>query len=224
MKIKIGGRLSDSTQQLKQLKNKIMDTLNNSGTLPFTLVDGNDFTTKFTNYELLDAEYDFAKENSEIWKQKRYVNKRLLLKNSREIAQFLKVRNHTNVKKLYDWGITIVGVDDNGRVKINGGLIESEHMFKGIIDKHILDGANSILSVFDMTEFETLYNEMMTYKGNYETNKVLWRTKSVYKREQFSELLKMQRLIAKEMYTHPDYSKRDLELWGYEVLEFHNRN
>ena len=35
-----------------------------------------------------------------------------------------------------------------------------------------------------------------------------------YKREQFFELLKMQRLIAKEMYTHPDYNKRDLEVWG----------
>ena len=201
-----------------------MVPLNNSGTLPFTLVDGTHFTTEFTNYELFESDYNLAKENSEIWNQKRYVNNKLLLKKTREIAQFLKVRNYTNIKRLYDWGIIVIGVDVNGKLKITERMLDSESMYKGIIDKHIADGASSILAVFDMTEFESLYNEMMIYIGNYEYNKVLRRTKSVYKREQFIELLKMQRLIAKEMYTHPDYNKRDLELWGYEVLEFHNRN
>jgi hypothetical protein len=224
MKVIIGGRLSDSIQQIKNLNNKVLDTLNNGGTLPFNLVDSTQLTNGFSNYELIEAEYLLSKENSEIWKQQRYANIKLLLKSAREIAQFLKVRNRTNLKKLYEWGIIVVGVDEHGKVKISERLLDVEKMFKGIITKNALDGASSILSVFDMVDFESKYNYMITSKDNYMAEKVVRRIKSVQKREQYKELIVMQRLIAKEMYTHPDFNKRDLEVWGYVVLEFHQNS
>ena len=224
MKIIIKKNLQDSVDQLTKLNDKISDTINNSGTLTYTLVDGTEFMNEFANYNLLDGLYKNSKSNSRVLRKERYIINEKMKKKSQEISQFLKVRNYKNPRKLEEWGIIIVSVDEHGRVEIPRRLVELEIMYKGIIDKHTLDGASSILSVFDMTEFETEYNDLMNSKTLYEAEKLVWRINTGKKRQSFDLLVDDQRLIAKEMYTHPDYSKRDLELWGYEVLEFHNRN
>ncbi|MBT4881154.1 MAG: hypothetical protein HON40_01235, partial [Flavobacteriales bacterium] len=95
-------------------------------------------------------------------------------------------------------------------------------MYKAIIDKHIADGANSILALFDMQKFEDDYNELLLVHQDYEAEKLIWRTKSVIKRKSFAKLKEMQRIIGRELITHPDFEPRDLEFWGFEVLEFHN--
>jgi len=95
-------------------------------------------------------------------------------------------------------------------------------MFGAIIDKHIADGASSILAPFDMQKFEDDYNELLLVHQDYEAEKLIWRTKSVIKRKSFSKLKEMQRIIGRELITQPDFEPRDLEPYGFEVLEFHN--
>jgi len=95
-------------------------------------------------------------------------------------------------------------------------------MYKAIIDKHIADDVNSILAPFDMSKFEADYDELLLLHDSYEAEKLVWRTKSVIKRESFAKLKEMQRIIGRELITHPDFEPRDLEFYGFEVLEFHN--
>ena len=107
-------------------------------------------------------------------------------------------------------------------LKISYKINEAEIMFGAIIDKDIADGENSILAPFDMQKFRHYYNELLLVHQEYETEKLGWRTTSVAKRESFAKLREMQRIIGREMITHPDIEPRDLENWGFEILEFHN--
>jgi hypothetical protein len=222
MVIKLGGSLLSTTQQIQKLSEKIDESITNATPLPFDVVDGTDFINEFANFVLLKDNYKSAKDQAPVYTQERYNRNDNLLKISVNISQFLKSQNHMNKKKLEEWGIHI-SLNKKGEIKISGKLMELEIMYKNIIDKHIADGVNSVLAIFDMTEFESEYNELVTYRLLYEAERLSWRTISVHKRASYKKLLKMQRLISRDMITRPNVNPRDLEHWGFVVLEFHER-
>lgn len=221
MKLNLNGSISKITKQFKTLDLAIADANSSATPLPFSLVDATAFSNEFGNYLQLSSNYLKAKKEAPIFTQKRYAINERLFQNTQRIAQFLKIRHHLNNKVLEQWGINI-NATTIGVVKLSRKINESEVMYKAIIDKDIADGVNSILAPFDMQKFTDDYNELLLVHQEYETEKLGWRTTSVAKRESFAKLREMQRIIGREMITHPDIEPRDLENWGFEILEFHN--
>jgi len=221
MKLNLSGSVSKATEQFKILDTVIADANSSATPLPFSLVDATEFSNEFGNYLQLAYDYLKAKKEAPVFTQKRYIINERLFQQARRIAQFLKIRNYQNNKVLEQWGIHI-NATSIGNVKFSRKINEAEIMYKAIIDKHIADGTNSILSSFNMAKFEADYIELLLLHDNYETEKLGWRTKSVAKRKSFAKLKEMQRIIGRELITHPDFEPRDLENWGFEVLEFHN--
>ena len=73
-----------------------------------------------------------------------------------------------------------------------------------------------------MAAFEALLEDykLATETASYESIK--WRIAEPKMREEIKELLKMQRRIARQFLNVPWFSPRDLEDWGYAVIENHN--
>ena len=73
-----------------------------------------------------------------------------------------------------------------------------------------------------MAAFEALLEDykLATETASYESIK--WRIAEPKMREEIKELLKMQRRIARQFLNVPGFSPRDLEDWGYVVIENHN--
>lgn len=221
MKLNLNGSISKATEQFKILDTAIADANGSATPLPFSLVDATAFTNEYVNYLLLASDYVKAKNDAPVFTQKRYAINEMLFQQTQRIAQFLKIRHYQNNKVLEHWGINI-NATSIGELKLSRKINEAEIMFGAIIDKHIVDGASSILAPFDMRKFEDDYNELLLVHQHYEAEKLIWRTKSVIKRKSFAKLKEMQRIIGRELITHPDFEPRDLEFYGFEVLEFHN--
>ena len=221
MKLNLSGSISKATEQFKILDTVIVDANSSATPLPFFLVDANEFSTEFGNYLQLAYDYLKAKKKAPVFTQLRYIFNERLFQKSQSVAQFLKIRNYQNNKALEDWGIHI-DATSKGEIKLSRKINEAEIMYKAIIDKHIADGATSMLAPFDMVKFVADYDELVLLHQNYEIEKLGWRTISVAKRKSFAKLKEMQRIIGRELITHPDIEPRDLEFYGFEVLEFHN--
>jgi len=218
-------QIEDSPQlavkQLKDLNAAIVQALTNGTTIPWDVVDPSVFNTKHTAMEVTRTTYKNAKQNAPaLIKEKALINAQFL-SNSRKMAQYIKNTYPDNTKKLEEYGIRILH-GKSGTVKLAGKLHKQVEMYATIIETHLANGANSILSGFDMAAFEALFED---YKLAIETasdESIKWRKAGPKMRENIKELVKMQRRIARQFLNVPGVSPRDLEDWGYVVIENHN--
>ena len=209
-----------AVKQLQNLNAAIVQALTDGTTIPWNVVDPSVFNTKHTAMEVTRNAYKNAKQNTPaLIKAKVLINNQLLSK-SRKMAQYIKNTYPDNTKKLEEYGITILH-GKSGTVKLAGKLHEQVEMYANIIATHLAHGANSILSSFDMAAFEALFED---YKLAIETasdESIKWRKAGPKMREEIKELVKMQRRIARQFLNTPGVQPRDLEDWGYVVIETH---
>ena len=218
-------QIEDSPQlavkQLKDLNSAIVKAIADGTTIPWDIVDPNDFVNKHTAMAAIRMAYKDAKQHAPaLIKEKTNINNRLLTK-SRKMAQYIKATYPDNTKKLEEYGIRILH-GKSGAVQLSGKHAVQTEMYATIIATHLAYGANSILSTFDMVAFETEFNDYIAATETARNESIKWRKPAPEMRLLIKELVKMQRRIARQLLNSPGFKPRDLEDWGYIVVEGHN--
>jgi hypothetical protein len=222
MKVNYSGTIKGSRLEMEPLNNYISDAIASSTPLYFTLVDGTVFNTKFTAFELKDDAYHTDRADAQAHRQAAGVFQRELEKFNTDIAQYVKTVNHENTKKIAEWGIPLRLGKLGGKVTLSRKLKDVEMVSIAILFKHTLDGANSILSDFDMVKMQAILDAYVLERANYKNSQNKWRSASISRRYDMAELRKMQHLIARELIKNPTFNDRDLEQFGYTLIENHD--
>ena len=222
MKIIYKGSIKGSRLEMEPLNNYISDSIASSTTLYFTLVDGAVFNSKFDAFVITDDNYLKDKNEAQIYRQEGIPLLAKLSSYNRDIAQYVKTTLLNNTKKLTDWGIPIKLGKLGGEILLSRKIKEVELASKSILDKHTLDGANSILANFNMSDMQATYDAYVLSRANYKDSQNKWRAASIVRREDMKELRKMQHLIARELISNPTFNDRDLEQLGYILIENHD--
>ncbi len=217
MYLNINRNLAETKEQLALLVAAIEE---HEGALPFDSVAVDNLLQKHQDFLQLDVEYTAARVQSQIHRQLRYNANKQLYKKSLRIAQYLKVKLHSNTKKLGEWGITLV-YGKSGRIKFSRRLLPLEEMYLHILSKHLADGENSVLNRYDMDVFSELTNQLIAQKTAYQLETAQWRSISKHRLQKLKELIAMQRKIARDMLSRTDMLPKDLELWGFRLVEQH---
>jgi hypothetical protein len=222
MKIKYLGSIKGSRLEMEPLNNYISDAITNSTPLHFTIVDGAVFNTQFAAFETKDDTYLKDRADAQTYRQASIPLLGKLESYNRSIAQFAKTVNHENTKKLTEWGIPIKLGKLGGEVLINKKIKDIEQISKAILAKNTADGANTILEDFDIADMQTTLDAFILARANYKDSQNGWRSASISRREDMVQLRKMQHLIARELINNPSFNNRDLEQFGYTLIENHD--
>ena len=222
MKIKYLGSIKGSRLEMELLNNYISDAITNSTPLYFTIVEGAVFNNKFAAFKTKDDAYLKDRAYAQAHRQAAGVFQRELEKFNTDIAQYIKTVKHENTKKIAEWGIPITLGKLGGRVTLSRKLKDVEMVSIAILFKHTLDGENSILNDFDMVKMQAILDAYVLERANYKNSQNKWRSASISRRYDMAELRKMQHLIARELIKNPTFNDRDLEQFGYTLIENHD--
>ena len=212
-----------AVKQLKDLNAAIVQALTDGTPIPWNVVDPGVFNTKHTAMEVTRTTYTNAKQNAPALIKDKVIINNLLLKKSRKIAQYIKNTNPDNTKRLEEFGIRILH-GKSGTVKLSGKHHVQVEMYANIIATDLAHGANSILSGFDMEAYGALFEDYKLAIEAARNESVKWRIFGPKMRDEIQELVKMQRRIARQFLNIPGVSPRDLEDWGYVLIENHIYN
>lgn len=183
-----------AVEQLQNLNAAIVQALTDGTTIPCNVVDPSVFNTKHAAMEVTRNTYKNAKQNAPALIKAKVIINRKLLSKSRKMAQYIKNTYPDNTKKLEEFGISILhGKSGNG--KLAGKLHEQVEMYANIIATHLAHGANSILSGFDMTAFETLFEDYKLAIEAASDESIKLRKAGPKMREEIKELVKLQIMI-----------------------------
>ena len=220
MKINYSGSIINSKVELAHLKNAIDAATAASLSLGFDTIDSNEFLTKYDAFIVTDAVYYQARKDAQMYNQQKVKHYVELRKVCWEIAKFLRIKYSDNTKKLGLWGITLV-YGKEGVVRIDGKYAAIESLTTQILAKDTADAANSLITSFNTAHIQAVLSDYQTANTNFEAEQVKWRSLSVSRRGLLLELKSMQRKIAQEMLSTPNFNPRLLEDWGYTITEFH---
>ena len=214
------GRTILSTEiQLKKLNSAIFATDVAVSPLPWGLVTGQVFTDKHANYEALKGTYIAGKQEAQMYTQHKYAHLDEIRKDLQGIGQYVKVNKLSFYKELGLYGFEVIH-SKNGIIKIPGNNVLLDTLCQSVLDKHAADGANSLLSVFDMPSLQAKLDAKQLAEENAEQARLDWRLVAIEKRNVLLELTNMMKLIGKEMLKNPNIKPRELEAWGFVVIEY----
>ena len=214
------GRTILSTEiQLKKLNSAILATAVAVSPLPWGLVTGQVFTDKHADYEALKSTYVSGKQEAQMHTQHKYAFLDAIRKNLQDIGQYVKVNKRSFYKELGLYGFEVIH-SKNGIIKIPGNNVLLDTLCQSVLDKHAADGANSLLSVFDMPSLQAKLDAKQLAEENAEQARLDWRLVAIEKRNVLLELTNMMKLIGKEMLKNPNIKPRELEAWGFVVIEY----
>lgn len=217
MKIKKRSTLAEKREQFGYLQTKID---NHEGEFPFDAITPEFIVSKITAFGTIDTEYLFHKSKAAINSQLRQDENKDLMKDSRIICQYLKVKYHDNTKQLSKYGIKLV-TSKIAKVDFPTRILDQEELAKAIITQHLIDGVDSVLNGrFNMAEYENLYTSMVNHKDEYKKENSLWRSKSLYRRNALKEVEESVSLLARDLRSNPNLLERDLELWSFILSEY----
>jgi hypothetical protein len=135
------------------------------------------------------------------------------------IGQYIKVNKLSFYKELGLYGFEVIH-SKNGIIKIPGNNVLLGTLCQSVLDRHTADGANSLLSVFDMAGLQAKLDAKRQAELDEEQARLDWRLVAIEKRNVLKELTTMMKLIGKEMLKNPNIKPRELEAWGFVVIEY----
>ena len=214
------GRTILSTEiQLKKLNSAILATDVAVSPLPWGLVTGQVFTDKHANYVALKSTYVSGKQEAQMYTQHKYTLLNEIRKDLQAIGQYIKVNKLSFYKELGLYGFEVIH-SKNGIIKIPGNNVLLDTLCQSVLDKNTADGANSLLSVFDMSGLQAKLDAKRQAELDEEQARLDWRLVAIEKRKELKELTTMMKLIGKEMLKNPNIKPRELEAWGFVVIEY----
>jgi hypothetical protein len=216
----LGLRVLDSEVQLLKMYQKISGTDVSINPFPWSLISATSFVAKYDAYDALRLTYVSEKAAAEVYKQERYAFVYSVRQDLQQFAQYVKFQSQDMYKVLGLYGYEILHSRD-GLLKMPSRIEELDLLVSSVLDKHNLDGVNSLLNVFDVNAFVAKVAAMKLAKENYEASRLGWKLISTEKRALFAELIKMMKMIGKEMLLNPAVVPASLEAWGFVVTEFH---
>lgn len=179
---------------------------------------GVEFTDKHANYLVLQTAHTEGKQFAQMHTQHTYAYIDKIRKRLQEIGQYIKVNKLSFYKELGLYGYEVIHSKD-GRIKIPGVNELLDKLCQSVLDKHAEDGASSLLNVFDMADLQANLDGKRQAELDEEQAKLDWRLVAIEKRKELKELTKMMKLIGKEMLKNPNIKPRELEAWGFVVIE-----
>ena len=215
----LGRRILSTEIQLKKLNSAILATDVAVSPLPWGLVTGQIFTDKHADYEALKSTYVSGKQEAQMHTQHKYAYLDEIRKDLQGIGQYVKVNKLSFYKELGLYGFEVIH-SKNGIIKIPGNNVLLDTLCQSVLDKHAADGANSLLSVFDMSSLQAKLDAKQLAEENAEQARLDWRLVAIEKRNVLLELTNMMKLIGKEMLKNPNIKPRKLEVWGFVVIEY----
>ena len=217
----LGRRILSTEIQLKKLNSAILATDLAVSPLPWGLVTGQVFTDKHANYVALKSTYVSGKQEAQMYTQHKYAHLNEIRKDLQDIGQYVKVNKLSFYKELGLYGFEVIH-SKNGIIKIPGNNVLLDKLCQNVLDKDTADGANSLLSVFDMAKLQANLDAKRLAQKDAEQAKLKWRLVAIEKRNVLKELTSMMKLIGNEMLRNPSIAPRDLETWGFVVTEYTN--
>jgi len=215
----LGRRILSTEIQLNKLNAVIIATDVAVSPLPWGLVTGTDFTDKHANYWALKTTHTEGKQLAQMHTQHKYAYLDAIRKELQDIGQYIKVNKLSFYKELGLYGFEVVH-SKNGVIKIPGNNVLLDKLCQTVLDKDADDGANSILSIFDMANLQSNLDAKRLAEENAEQARLDWRLVAIEKRKVLKELTEMMKLIGNEMLKNPNIAARDLEAWGFVVTEY----
>ncbi len=191
--------------------------INESAIAPFDVVQPSEFQATFASFEEIYTAYKFAKKDSETSRQKRDLLIRDIEKPVKKMAQYLKVKHRGNEKAIADWGFPINLGKRSGEIARNRKAENNILLYQQIVAKHTLDGENSILSNYNMTDFEAKMNTIVEIHNNCKQNRTLARIYSKQHLILLDDLMTMAKKIARNLRMREDMEPKDLEAFGFTV-------
>jgi hypothetical protein len=185
----------------------------------FDVVVPTEYQTTLSVFEDKYAAYQLAKQTSETKRQSRDLHIKDVETSVIKIAQYLKVKFSGNEKAIAEWGFPVLLGKRSGKISRTYNAENNIGLYQRILAKHIEDGENSILSSYNMTAFETKLNSIVEIHTSYKENRTLARIYSKQHHILLKELLDMARKIARNLRMREDMEPKDLESYGFTVLE-----
>ena len=186
---------------------------------PFDVVNPTEYQATLAVFEDKYAAYSLAKKYSETNRQSRDLGIKEVETSAVKIAQYLKVKFSGNEKTIAEWGFPVLLGKRGGRILRKYNAENNISLYQQILAKHIADGENSILSSYNMTAFETKLNSIVEMHASYKENRTLARIYAKQNQSLLKQLLDMARKIARNLRMREDMEPKDLESYGFTVLE-----
>jgi hypothetical protein len=186
---------------------------------PFDVVAPTEYQSTMSLFEGKYAAYKAAKNASETNRQSRDLMIKDIETSVVKIAQYLKVKFYGNEKAIVDWGFPVLLGKRSGIIARDRKTESNIRLYKQILAKHVDDGENSILSSYDMAAFETKLNSIIATHTNFKENRTLARIYAKQHQNLLKDLLAMARKIARNLRMREDMEPKDLEVFGFTVLE-----
>ena len=209
--------LSEKREQFHYLLQKIE---NHEVNFPFDVITPELIVSQIGTFITFDNVFIQKKFEAQTHNQLRLSDQKKLMKLVRTISQYLKVKFHSNNKKLGEWGITLV-LSKTGIVQLPSRLLEQQELAAAILLKHQTDGDTSVLNRFDMDEFELLYNNVVSNKTAFKAAQIVWRSKSQYRKQALNTVEKSLARLARDLRCNLSLLPKDLEEWGFVIIEYH---
>lgn len=215
MYIKFPNGKEDRILMLRALATSITANSNH----PFDVVTPTEYQSTMSLFEEKYTAYKVAKKTSETSRQSRD----LLIKDIEisvvKIAQYLKVKFYGNEKAIADWGFSVRLGKRSGIIARDRKAESNIELYEQIIAKHTADGENSILNSYDMASFEGKVNQLKDVHSSFKENRTLTRIYAKQHQKLLKELMAMARKIARNLRMREDMEPKDLESFGFSVLE-----
>ena len=215
MYIKIPTGKNDRILMLRALATSITTSDNH----PFDVVAPTEYQATMSLFEEKYAAYKVAKKTSEINRQSRDLMIKDLETSVVKIAQYLKVKFYGNEKAIADWGFPMLLGKRSGIIDRDRKTESNISLYQQILAKHTADGENSILSSYDMVAFETKLNSIVSAQSSFKENRTLARIYAKQHQGLLKDLVAMARKIARNLRMREDMEPKDLESFGFTVLE-----
>jgi hypothetical protein len=186
---------------------------------PFDVVIPAEYQATMATFEDKYTAYQLAKQTSETKRQIRDLKIKDIETTVVKIAQYLKVKFYGNEKAIVDWGFPVLLGKRSGIIDRDRKTESNISLYQQILAKHTADGENSILSSYDMAAFETKLNSIIATHTNFKENRTLARIYAKQHQNLLKDLLAMARKIARNLRMREDMEPKDLEVFGFTVLE-----